>query len=119
MADSGHGGQVICTKAVVEQLEAAEQGGKIESSIRTKFLGKYPYEGVTELMDIYQVIHPSLRLRGVQAPGKFPELRIDWDLPNAKEATNYPKKEQPESKDNNKDADTNEPAKQKPLQIEL
>ncbi|GAB5365763.1 hypothetical protein AAMO2058_001086000 [Amorphochlora amoebiformis] len=90
IADSGHGGQVICTKSVVDDLEKAEKEGKIESSLKTKWLGKYPYEGVTQVLDIYQVIHPALEGRGVTGPGKFPELRIDWTLPNAYESTNFP-----------------------------
>eukprot|EP00470_Lotharella_oceanica_P001897 CAMPEP_0170176532 /NCGR_PEP_ID=MMETSP0040_2-20121228/9393_1 /TAXON_ID=641309 /ORGANISM="Lotharella oceanica, Strain CCMP622" /LENGTH=243 /DNA_ID=CAMNT_0010418889 /DNA_START=1 /DNA_END=732 /DNA_ORIENTATION=- len=93
IADSGHGGQVICTKAVVDELEKAQREGKIESSLlKTDWLGKYPYQGVKDLMDIYQIIHPRLEGRGVVEPGRFPELRIDWGLPNAKLATHYPRK---------------------------
>mmetsp|Transcript_28206 Transcript_28206/g.68603 ORF Transcript_28206/g.68603 Transcript_28206/m.68603 type:complete len:987 (-) Transcript_28206:151-3111(-) len=91
IADSGHGGQVICTKPVVDALEKAVKEGKIESTLTTRWLGMYPYQGVKDLLDIYQVLHPRLEGRGVKSPGIFPELRIDWDLPNASMATHYPK----------------------------
>ncbi len=90
MADSGHGGQIICTQSVRLALEAAQKEGKLEG-LSTEWLGKYPYEGVKDLIDVFQVTHPKLAGRGVTAPGKFPELRIDWGLPNASLATNYPR----------------------------
>lgn len=71
VADSAHGGQIVCTHEVVARLDEAKQSGEWTESVVVEDLGEYPYKGISELVRVYQLSPPDLVGRN-----PFPGLRI-------------------------------------------
>jgi len=72
VADSAHGGQIVCTEEVHQALVEAQNKSDFKKDVSIVELGEFPYKGIADLVKVYQITDKSLEAR---AP--FPKLRID------------------------------------------
>eukprot|EP01006_Ploeotia_vitrea_P055740 TRINITY_DN68028_c0_g2_i1.p1 TRINITY_DN68028_c0_g2~~TRINITY_DN68028_c0_g2_i1.p1 ORF type:complete len:1024 (-),score=607.08 TRINITY_DN68028_c0_g2_i1:43-3114(-) len=71
VADSAHGGQIVCTRPVHDMLKAAIDDHKFTENVHVEALGEFPYKGIKELVEVFQVTPRELVGR---LP--FPRLRV-------------------------------------------
>lgn len=72
VSDSAHGGQIICTDEVKEQLDLAISLASVDRKIRVDDLGMFNYKGIGDQVRVWQVTEEALLAR---LP--FPTLRVD------------------------------------------
>jgi class 3 adenylate cyclase len=70
VADSAHGGQIICTEEVQAKLVAAINSGEFKQNVVIEELGSHKYKGIGELVTVFQVSSEHLLARN-----PFPPLR--------------------------------------------
>lgn len=71
VSDSAHGGQIICTQEVYEEIRKVQDENQLHENIVIHDLGEFPYKGIGSLVKIYQVLPTDLAARH-----PFPPLRI-------------------------------------------
>eukprot|EP00808_Paulinella_micropora_P010242 g41580.t1 len=72
VADSAHGGQIICTDEVAVKLQSAIQAKTFDRAVHFTKLGEYFYKGIAELVTVHQILPEELKGRS----DHFPRLRI-------------------------------------------
>lgn len=68
VADSAHGGQVIVTDSVIENINESQYDASL---VKVNKLGEYSYKGIDGVVPVYQISSIELYSR------LFPDLRID------------------------------------------
>ncbi len=83
VADSGHGGQIVCTHEVRDALVSAIESGEFRKRVMIADLGIFPYKGISEPVRVFQITSEDLVGRN-----PFPTLRVEKAEKSEKKAVN-------------------------------